>query len=461
MTDIPRDDIDSLIQSIKNSKRYQSFRERELCDKIFREREAIELIKDIYKKRGSYTPEKWNEIMDWADPFDPVMGSPNNRWFGKLWGVENKEKFLRFSNEEKRYEWVRVLLSGSDSGEALQKVLTTNLRISFGGSGLASLFLYLNDPKNNFVWFKTHQSAAYKLMLVENYKIDKGGNYKEQYIQFVKGVKEFIKREYCHFRPQEIDYIFYLVDSFFYIRGDRIEFNEKILDYPEFHHKPIKICPELQKDLSDNEIILKSYQSNREDKLNDTFNIEHNPNFKVSYRYGEDNLKDSDYDKKDIIKDDKKNYKKNQIKNWKNPVLIDGSNVVHRDGNVDITNIVKVHNYLKGYYFLEENINYIVDANFPYVVGEKKFDELKMNINRITKPTQREKADNIIWKRFFDNLKQLELPTVIISNDRFRDYFELHPAVPNYTHWVKGVTWIQTPNGYDPIIDLIDLKLTT
>ncbi|MBW1815359.1 MAG: hypothetical protein JRJ39_17470 [Deltaproteobacteria bacterium] len=70
-----------------------------------------------------------------------------------------------------------------------------------------------------------------------------------------------------------------------------------------------------------------------------------------------------------------------------------------------------------------------------------------------------EKADNTILINAWELLnKEPNYPPIIISNDKFEDYFEEHPELLALDKRKIGVFWGFRQKKKEPIINLLDLQ---
>lgn len=113
-------------------------------------------------------------------------------------------------------------------------------------------------------------------------------------------------------------------------------------------------------------------------------------------------------------------------------VLIDGSNVMHwKDGTADLATVKEVIDRLKGRGF---SLGVVFDANVGYKIGERHMNDghmarlLGLPEARVLVSPKGTPADPILLQTARD------LGARIVSNDRYRDWAEIHPelSVPGY-----------------------------
>jgi hypothetical protein len=255
MKKIPANDIDQLIMTIKDSIRYKSFFQRQLCPKIRREKNAWDLI---VKYKDRYTENAFLEIINTVDLSD--KNNQFKRWFGYTFHPNrNLKEILENSNDTTRNLFMeKLLFSGYSSDTALDICLRRPIKISYLGNSAASVFLYLSDSEHNNVFSDTHQRALYKIEFVINEKI-KNSNFGEQFRIFNNKVIEFRKK--YEFKPAEVDYVLSFIgyqqkDKYGniikeYIKKENGYFlvDEDALYYNEFGFLPIDMdCQEINGD---------------------------------------------------------------------------------------------------------------------------------------------------------------------------------------------------------------------
>jgi hypothetical protein len=189
---------DDLVQRVKDEF-YRVFRERDLSLKKDREERARDLL---LTNRGNYSKGVLEQIFDVVD-HDPY--APNKRWFGQLLITPNRNR-IYLSTTKSLSDWIETLIFSE--GDLLKRLATAERSRPKGASnGVATLFLYLIDPKQYNVWLDATQRGLYTLGCIEN--LDKEG-WDKNYPLFNSAAIQF--RDRHGFEPQEVDWVLWTVD---------------------------------------------------------------------------------------------------------------------------------------------------------------------------------------------------------------------------------------------------------
>ena len=189
---------DDLVRRIK-TEFYQVFQLRDLQPKEAREKKAWNLLQ---ANRGNYTQQIMNQIFDTVD-YDPY--APNQRWWGRLLIIPNRNQIFR-STEADLNKWIEHLLFSND---ALEKrlAMAEEKRPKGASKGIATLFLYLQNPKEHNVWLPTtHQS----LELLGRIQGLEESNWGKNYPVFNAAAISF--RDKYGFKPREVDWALWMID---------------------------------------------------------------------------------------------------------------------------------------------------------------------------------------------------------------------------------------------------------
>jgi len=195
-----RQSEDDLVRRIK-TEFYEVFRLRDLQPKKAREKAAWNLLQT---NRGNYTRQTIDQIFDVVD-YDPH--APNQRWFGQLLIVPNRNRMFQLpSTKQSINRWIDNLLF---SGDVLEKrlVAAEQSRPKGVGKGIATLLLYLQDPEQYNVWLPTtHRS----LELFGRIQGLEESDWSVNYPIFNAAAISF--RDKHGFEPQEVDWALWMVE---------------------------------------------------------------------------------------------------------------------------------------------------------------------------------------------------------------------------------------------------------
>ena len=199
MTQIRIDSEAELVEAIRASHSYKDFRDRRLGKKIKREQETWNRLQE---HQNAYTQEILNAVFDKVD-----FEEPNQRWFGVLLATPNRNRIFESPLDRINKWFSELLFSGQDAGKALNACMTT-LKIKGASKGLATLLLYLSDPKKYNIWVdKTHDG----LLVLGRVEDLKGTSWDSNYLKFNLSAIQF--RDAFGFVPQEIDWILSFIAS--------------------------------------------------------------------------------------------------------------------------------------------------------------------------------------------------------------------------------------------------------
>jgi hypothetical protein len=189
---------DDLVQRIKTDF-YQVFRLRDLQAKRIREKAAWNLLRT---NRGNYTQQNLNQILDIVD-CDPY--APNQRWFGQLLIIPNRNRIFR-STVASVNKWIEHLLFSND---ALEKRLAVaeKSRPKGASKGIATLLLYLQNPTEYSVWLPTTHRSLEQLGRIQGLA---KSNWSKNYPIFNAAAISF--RDRHGFEPQEVDWALWMID---------------------------------------------------------------------------------------------------------------------------------------------------------------------------------------------------------------------------------------------------------
>jgi hypothetical protein len=191
---------DDLVRCIKTDF-YPVFQSRDLQPKKTREEEAWNLLR---ANRGNYTRQVIDQVFDVVD-YDPY--APNQRWFGQLLIVPNRNQMFQLpSTVESINRWIDNLLF---SGDVLEKRLATaeQTRPKGASKGIATLFLYLQDPKEYNVWLPTTHRSLELLGRIQGLE---ESDWSKNYPVFNAAAISF--RDKHGFEPHEVDWALWMIE---------------------------------------------------------------------------------------------------------------------------------------------------------------------------------------------------------------------------------------------------------
>ena len=189
---------DDLVRRIK-TEFYQVFQLRDLQPKEAREKEAWNLLQ---VNRGNYTQQILNQILDTVD-YD--LYAPNQRWWGQLLIIPNRNQIFH-STVADINQWMEHLLFSSD---VLEKRLAVaeEKRPKRASKGIATLFLYLQNPIGYNVWLPTTHKSLELLGRIQGLE---ESNWSENYPVFNAAAISF--RDKHGFKPPEVDWVLWMID---------------------------------------------------------------------------------------------------------------------------------------------------------------------------------------------------------------------------------------------------------
>jgi hypothetical protein len=188
-----------IVEHILTTKPYHDFRARLLEHKIKREKIGWDLIQE---NRNKYTRDNLNKIFDIVD-LDPR----NLRWFGSLIAMPNRNHIFNNSIENIN-RWIEELLfTGRQPVQALN-ICMNDIGIIGASRGLATLLLYLSNPKEYNVWLPRTERG---LVIIGEAVRFKGTDYGSYYKIFNQGAIR-VRNKY-KLLPQEMDWILSFVPS--------------------------------------------------------------------------------------------------------------------------------------------------------------------------------------------------------------------------------------------------------
>lgn len=215
MPEIRIENQSELVRFIKISHIYVEFREKQLDKKIKREEQAWNLIKN---NRSKYSKSILDQIFDTVDFYDG-----KKCWFGSLLATPNRNLIFESSLDQIN-DWIeKLVFSSPDAKDVLNNCLNT-LKIKGASKGVATLFLYLSDPKKYNIWVNKTQEGLYILNLIGDLK---GKDWGDNYDKFNKGAISF--RDKNHFLPQEIDWVLTFIASYVESDNERFLIDEDVL----------------------------------------------------------------------------------------------------------------------------------------------------------------------------------------------------------------------------------------
>lgn len=195
----PKDLIVKLLKSPSGEK----FRTIELHHKIEREQNAWKLIQE---NKGSYCKEMLNEFFDMVD-----KDTHNRRWFGSLLAAPNRNLILNNSPEQFS-RWIEVLLFSDLEPSRSLNICINDIGIKGARNGLATLMLYLSNPKKYNIWLPAIEQGVVILGLISKFN---GSDYGSYYRSFNEAVIQI--RDENKLLPQEVDWLLSYIPS--YIAG--------------------------------------------------------------------------------------------------------------------------------------------------------------------------------------------------------------------------------------------------
>jgi len=187
---------DDLVRCIKTDF-YPVFQSRDLQPKKTREEEAWNLL---CANRGNYTRQVIDQIFDVVD-YDPY--APNRRWFGQLLIIPARNRMFQSpSTVQSINRWVDNLLF---SGDVLEKRLVAAEQSR--PKGIATLLLYLQDPKQYNVWLPTTHRSLELLGRIQGLE---ESNWSKNYPVFNAAAISF--RDRHKWKPQEVDWALWMIE---------------------------------------------------------------------------------------------------------------------------------------------------------------------------------------------------------------------------------------------------------
>jgi len=219
MPEIRIDNEKQLIKILQESDIYKRFKEHSLPRKCTREEKAWALLNE---NRGKYSLELLNKIFDTVDYFDS-----NKRWFGHMLATPNRNWIFE-SSVDYINKWIEVLLANDESiGVRLNRCLK-EMNIRGASKGLATLILYLSDPKIYNIWVNTTQQGLNSLGRIPDLRGTDWGN---NYTKFNDAAIKF--RDTYGFLPQELDWIFTFFSNYLEAGNDYFTIDEDVLKWDE------------------------------------------------------------------------------------------------------------------------------------------------------------------------------------------------------------------------------------
>jgi hypothetical protein len=189
---------DDFVQCIKTDF-YPVFKSRDLQPKKTREEEAWNLLR---ANRGNYTRQVIDQVFDVVD-YDPY--APNQRWFGQLLIIPNRNQMFR-STVESINKWIDDLLS-ADSELEKRLAAAERSRPKGASKGIATLFLYLQDPKECNVWLPTTHRSLELLGCIQGLE---ESDWSKNYPVFNAAAISF--RNKHGFEPHEVDWALWMIE---------------------------------------------------------------------------------------------------------------------------------------------------------------------------------------------------------------------------------------------------------
>lgn len=216
MSDLRFDSERELIDAIRKSRAYKNFLDKELPHKIEREKKAWMLVTENEDK---YTREVTDKIFDTVD-----LSVKNKRWFGALLAMPNRNLIYEAKPETINRWFAELLFSKKDPKKALNTCIK-DIRIKGASKGLATLLLYLSDPRKYNIWVNTTEEG---LVLLNRIKDLKGNDWGQRYTVFNQAAIDF--RDTYRLKPQEIDWMLSFISDYVESENDHFQINEEILE---------------------------------------------------------------------------------------------------------------------------------------------------------------------------------------------------------------------------------------
>lgn len=215
MSDLRFDSEHDLIEAIRKSAAYKDLAERELPHKIAREKKAWVLVEE---NKGKYTRDVMDKIFDAVD-----LSMKNKRWFGALLAMPNRNLIYEAKPETINRWFAELLFSKKNARKALNACLK-DVKIKGASKGLATLLLYLSDPKKNNIWVNATEEGLVKLNRIKDLKGDDWG---QRYSMFNEAAIDF--RDAYQLKPQEVDWMLTFVSAYVESEDDHFQIDEDVL----------------------------------------------------------------------------------------------------------------------------------------------------------------------------------------------------------------------------------------
>jgi hypothetical protein len=190
----PNKDLETLIQKLKSSERYQRFQTM-LPEKIDNEAKAQKIIQqnvDFFKA------DQLKKLFDLVESVYPLFPGP---WFGRL--ITCNQKRIIAEGDEKVGRWMAELIrndiSDQDKIDALRK---GSLHLTNASVGIITIILYLRNKSSNSIWFEPLHDGL-TILYPQLGKFNRKG---EQYVQYNTIAKKFAQQ--YSFDDSELDWIF-------------------------------------------------------------------------------------------------------------------------------------------------------------------------------------------------------------------------------------------------------------
>ncbi len=196
-----------LFRAIKATPEWRRFSRGYLRDKIRREARAWEMTLTY---RGRYSREVLEGIFNRVEE--------GAIWFGQLLRGRNRQLILSTSNTRLN-DWLEDLLFGPDDAASRFARACRN-KISGADSGVPSLFLYLQNPKDAKILLPTSQRGLEKVR-----GLPIGNKHESSYYRdFCDRVNE-LQREY-EFWPEEMDWVLWGLKKYVERVNSHFQFDE-------------------------------------------------------------------------------------------------------------------------------------------------------------------------------------------------------------------------------------------
>jgi hypothetical protein len=122
--------------------------------------------------------------------------------------------------------------------------------------------------------------------------------------------------------------------------------------------------------------------------------------------------------------------------------IVDGANIAFRNGKPSIDNVRLVDESLQAMGFERDSITFLFDAAFRYKVDRERFDRALAEDERYSIVPAREQADSHVLSLAYKYLRRDPAsPPLIITNDKYDDFFEENPKLEELKKHKRGVTW--------------------